>query len=124
MKNYIVSPSFGRVIESNDEMIQIFIPLKENHKLFAPIGWIVKNIKYKHGKVKKQTFSANILKRGSATFIIENKILISFTAFVGLPYRVNRIKFYKKRGDKLRKGQMVGEILFGSMTEIIIPPKY
>jgi hypothetical protein len=128
-KNFIVSPTYGRVMKANDEEITIFIPYKQNHKIFTPISSIVKNIKSYKGKFKRtivgkkrnKIFEVTKIKRGRVVITLIGNIELLLYIEVGFPFRPNRIRIDVNVEDKLRKGSIIGEILLGSLSEIHFP---
>ena len=119
MEKIVLSPSYGHIVKANRYRTTIFIPINENHKLFAPISGTIYRIFFKNGKFEREIFETKLTKRGRMTMFIDD---IIFHAEVGFPYRVKRIQIYPKEGYYISAGQKIGEILLGSLTEIIYPP--
>lgn len=118
---YIVAPSYGRVMRANKGKVSIFIPYKANHNVFSPIGGKIKKITSEKGTFKKQFFKAKFLKKAKVTVEIDSTIPISFSSYVGFPFRPKRIRIDVKKGVNVRKSKKIGEILLGSLTETIFP---
>lgn len=124
-KYFLKSPCYGRIVKCNENEIGIFIPYKENHNIFSIIDGLIKSITFEDGKFVKDVFGVKHTKGGKATITITNNDLsVKYSAFVGLPYRVRRIRFYNKKGDRVNKSKRIARILYGSFCEIYLFKKY
>lgn len=124
-KYFLKSPCYGKVVRSNENEIGIFIPYKENHNIYSIINGEIKSITFEDGKFVKDVFGVKHTKGGKATITITNDDLsVKYSAFVGLPYRVRRIKFYNNKGNYVNKSKRIAKILYGSFCEVYLFKKY
>lgn len=120
-EGYILAPSYGRVQSASKEKIAIFIPYEENHFLFSPIDGKITDIKMEKGTFEKEVFKAKVMKRMKVTLDIDGDIPLSFASYVGFPYRPKRIRIDAQENQDVLKGEEVGEILLGSLSETYFP---
>lgn len=135
----VVSPADGRVVEVAPDInepglpcggytrVAVFLSVFNVHVNRAPVAGTVESVDYTAGKF------LSAFKSEASTENERNRIgllsdedpageLIPFTQIAGLIAR--RIACYKKPGDRVRRGERVGLIRFGSRTEILIPPGF
>ena len=145
--NNILSPADGRVISiidtSNDVVkikkglfgkiktlttdvakqcyvISIFMSPLDVHINRAPIGGIVKSIKYTKGSFFKAYDLEKSLSNEKNEIIIQSRELkIKVIQIAG--FLARRIKCYVKKGQKVNKGDKIGMIALGSQVTLIIP---
>ena len=120
MKN-AVSPADGKITnvfyKDNRTSVVITLNLWNKHYQISPIDGTVKDIKYKKGKF----LNAVLNKR--ATFENErNEITINDIRVVQIAgILARRIKCYVKKNQKIKKGQKIGRIAFGSQVILELP---
>ena len=145
--NNILSPADGRVISiidtSNDVVkikkglfgkiktlttdvakqcyvISIFMSPLDVHINRAPIGGIVKSIKYTKGSFFKAYDLEKSLSNEKNEIIIQSRELkIKVIQIAG--FLARRIKCYVKKGQKVNKCDKIGMIALGSQVTLIIP---
>lgn len=135
----VVSPADGRVVEVAPEIdepglpcggytrVAVFLSVFNVHVNRAPVTGTVESVEYTAGRFlsafKPQASTENERNRIS---LVSGEgprgELVPFTQIAGLIAR--RIVCYKKPGDRVRRGERVGLIRFGSRTEILIPPGF
>lgn len=124
----IVSPADGKVTDIGpvqlegvpSTRISIFLSVVDVHVNRSPIAGVIRDVRYQQGKF------ANAMGGGSADINEQNIVTVSgdgctlvFKQIAGLLAR--RIVFTKKAGDKVKRGERVGLIKFGSRTDVILP---
>ena len=103
--------------------IQILIDVEDPHEVYAPIDGYIKDIQFIEGKFHEKVFEVEVLKTGKAIISLEGDVEMHFTLEVGKPrYVTNRIRIDKKIGDYVRQGELIGEILLGSLAYVYFPP--
>ncbi len=118
----IVSPADGRIVEISDGRIEIFMNFFDCHVNRSPCDGVVKTIKYFRGRFfpafhrMSQRNERNVIWIGSedGTFVVEQ--------IAGIFAR--RIICYLKEGERVKKGQRIGMIVFGSRVTLEIPDGY
>jgi phosphatidylserine decarboxylase len=120
----IVSPADGRVVNvervGNITKLSIFLSIFNVHVNRSPIGGRIEAIDYKAGKFKAAFDSnASIVNERNVVMVSDGQIKIVFVQIAGLIAR--RIVFWKKVGDSVQKGELVGLIRFGSRVDVTFP---
>ena len=120
----IVSPADGRVVSvervGNITKLSIFLSIFNVHVNRSPIGGRIEAIDYKSGKFKAAFDpNASIVNERNVVMVSDGKIKIVFVQIAGLIAR--RIVFWKKAGDVVEKGELVGLIRFGSRVDVTFP---
>lgn len=121
----ILSPADGRIVvvkkEAGGTTVSIFMSVFNCHVNRAPAAGTIKEIRYKRG----QFLPAN---KGEASRQNEQNSLqlqtakgqkVRFVQVAGIIAR--RIVCYVRRGDRVRQGEIVGAILFGSRLDVYLP---
>lgn len=118
----VVSPVYGTISNISDNSITIYISPNDNHNIFAPIDGTISEIDIVQGYWKRRVFHAYEDKIGRTIIYISNICLpedISFWLEVGKPmYITDRIQLNKDIDDYVKKGELIGEIILGSLCEI------
>ena len=125
--NLIVSPADGKVVkiqvtENGDRVLSIFLSIFNVHMNRSPISGVLERLEYKRGKFKAAYDEAashlneqNILTiKGQDTSIVVKQI-------AGLIAR--RVVCWKKPGESLKKGELLGLIRFGSRVDVVVPER-
>lgn len=126
-KNLIVSPADGTVVrivqaEDGEQCISIFLSIFNVHVNRSPISGTLKQLSYKRGKFKAAfNKEASRVNEQNILTIQGRDIQVTFSQIAGLIAR--RVVCWKKPGDSLQRGELVGLIRFGSRTDIILPEK-
>ncbi len=125
----LVSPGDGKVTDvslvtvngEKQARISIFLSVFDVHVNRSPIEGIVRDVRYLRGKF------LNAMNVTSAEQNEQNIVRVEgdgqavvFKQIAGLLAR--RIVFYPKVGDRLRRGQRVGLIKFGSRVDVLFDP--
>ena len=126
-KNLIVSPADGKVVriaksENGDQCISIFLSVFNVHVNRSPISGEVKDFEYVPGKFKAAfDDEASRVNEQNVITVDGGDIQVTFKQIAGLIAR--RVVCWKKTGDRLGRGELVGLIRFGSRTDVILPDK-
>jgi phosphatidylserine decarboxylase len=123
-----VSPADGKVVairkESVDRLrVSVFLNIFDVHVNRTPISGVIADVKYQPGQFlvasKEDASSRNeqnvVTVDGDGTRVV-------FSQIAGLIAR--RIVFRKQAGDRVRIGERVGLIKFGSRVDVIFGPEW
>jgi phosphatidylserine decarboxylase len=121
----IVSPADGRVVrvqrEGDVTRLSIFLSLFNVHVNRSPIGGRIEAVQYHKGSFKAAfKHAASVENERNVVTVSDGRVRITFVQIAGVVAR--RIVFWKKRGDSVEKGELVGLIRFGSRVDVLFPP--
>jgi phosphatidylserine decarboxylase len=122
--NVIVSPADGKVVQirrvGNVTQLSIFLSLFNVHVNRSPIAGRIESIQYKKGSFKAAFNHAASVENERNMIMVDNgRIKIVFTQIAGVVAR--RIVCWKRVGDVVQKGELVGLIRFGSRVDVMFP---
>jgi phosphatidylserine decarboxylase len=120
----IVSPADGKVVRlervGNVTQMSIFLSLFNVHVNRSPIAGRIQAVDYRPGKfLAAYNPSASRENERNIVMVSDGRINIVFTQIAGVVAR--RIVFWKKAGDQVGKGELVGLIRFGSRVDVLFP---
>ncbi len=120
----IVSPATGKVVKiehvGNVHKLSIFLSIFDVHVNRSPIRGRIEAIDYRRGKFKAAfNHAASVENERNIIMISDGRVKLVFTQIAGLIAR--RIVCWKKVGDFVEKGEMVGLIRFGSRVDVLFP---
>jgi phosphatidylserine decarboxylase len=120
----IVSPADGRVVKvervGNVTKMSIFLSIFDVHVNRSPIGGRIEAIDYKKGRFKAAFYNdASVENERNIIMVNNGSVKIVFTQIAGLIAR--RIVCWKKVGDTVEKGELIGLIRFGSRVDVLLP---
>lgn len=120
----IVSPADGRVVKvervGNVTRLSIFLSIFNVHVNRSPMAGRIEAIEYKKGKFKFAfDQSASVENERNVIMVSQGDIKLVFTQIAGLVAR--RIVCWKKVGDMVGKGELIGLIRFGSRVDVLFP---
>ena len=120
----IVSPADGRVVKiervGNVTKMSIFLSIFDVHVNRSPIGGRIEAIDYRKGSFKAAFNPAASVENERNIIMVNNgTIKVVFTQIAGLIAR--RIVCWKKTGDFVEKGELIGLIRFGSRVDVLFP---
>ena len=125
----VVSPADGLVtsverfhsLDGERLRVSIFLNVFDVHVNRAPVGGVLREVRYQKGQFLNamDVTSADKNEQNVVTVASEDGYEVVFKQIAGLLAR--RIVFNHKPGDRLRRGQRVGLIKFGSRTDIELP---
>jgi len=117
-----VSPADGRIISINDRTIGIFMNIHNVHVNRAPLSGTVMEIDYKPGGyIPASNKDSDVNERNHVKIKTDNGN-IELTQIAGVLIR--RIVSYISEGSKIRRGERIGMIRFGSRVDVMIPEVY
>jgi len=122
--NVIVSPADGKVVKidrvGNITKLSIFLSVFDVHVNRSPIGGRIEAIDYRRGRfLAAFNHKASVENERNIIMVGRDNIKIVFTQIAGLIAR--RIVCWKKVGDRVEKGELVGLIRFGSRVDVLFP---
>jgi phosphatidylserine decarboxylase len=120
----IVSPADGRVVKvervGNVTKLSIFLSIFNVHVNRSPMGGRIEAIDYKPGKFKFAfDHTASVDNERNIIMVAQGDLKLVFTQIAGLIAR--RIVCWKKVGDTVGKGELIGLIRFGSRVDVLFP---
>jgi phosphatidylserine decarboxylase len=120
----IVSPADGRVVKiervGNVTKLSIFLSIFNVHVNRSPIAGRIEAIEYKKGKFKLAfDHAASVENERNVIMVAQGDLKIVFTQIAGLIAR--RIVCWKRVGDTVEKGELIGLIRFGSRVDVLFP---
>ncbi|PYS02873.1 MAG: phosphatidylserine decarboxylase family protein [Acidobacteria bacterium] len=120
----IVSPADGRIVKiervGNVTKLSIFLSIFDVHVNRSPIGGRIDAIDYKRGKFKPAfNHAASIENERNTIMVSAGDVKLVFTQIAGILAR--RIVCWKKVGDTVAKGELIGLIRFGSRVDVLFP---
>jgi phosphatidylserine decarboxylase len=120
----IVSPADGKVVRvervGNVTRMSIFLSLFNVHVNRSPIAGRIEAVDYKPGKFMVAfNDKASTDNERNIVMVSDGRINIVFTQIAGIVAR--RIVFWKRKGDNVQKGELVGLIRFGSRVDVLFP---
>lgn len=120
----IVSPADGKVVKidrvGNVTKVSIFLSLFNVHVNRSPIAGNIEALDYRKGKFKAAyNHDASIENERNTIMVSNGRVNVVFIQIAGVVAR--RIVFWKRIGDRVEKGDLVGLIRFGSRVDILFP---
>jgi phosphatidylserine decarboxylase len=120
----IVSPADGKVVKvdriGNVTKLSIFLSIFDVHVNRSPIAGRIEAIDYKKGKFKAAfNHAASVENERNVIMVADGNLKLVFTQIAGLIAR--RIVCWKKVGDTVAKGELIGLIRFGSRVDVLFP---
>jgi phosphatidylserine decarboxylase len=120
----IVSPADGKVVKiervGNVTRLSIFLSIFDVHVNRSPMAGRIDAIDYKRGKFRAAfKHEASEENERNTIMLSQGSLKLVFTQVAGIVAR--RIVCWKKVGDTVRKGELVGLIRFGSRVDILFP---
>lgn len=124
----VVSPGDGKVtdadwIETSSGSrlrVSIFLSVFDVHVNRAPVGGVVRVVEHRPGRYVNAMNPESVLQNEQTLVTIDaGEYQVSYKQIAGLLAR--RIVCPLKVGDKVRRGQRVGMIKFGSRVDLLLP---
>lgn len=117
----IVSPADGRVLAVKDNSLSIFMNIMNVHVNRSPVAGRVVETEHIHGTHRPAYHRRSIYNERQIYIIDSENGKIVMAQVAGIFAR--RIVPYVEKGDRLKKGQRMGIIRFGSRVELELPPR-
>src|SRR6266849_8838977 len=120
----IVSPADGRVVKiehvGNVTKLSIFLSIFDVHVNRSPIAGRIDAIDYRRGKFKAAfNHDASVENERNTIMLSQGSVKLVFIQIAGIVAR--RIVCWKKVGDTVAKGELIGLIRFGSRVDVLFP---
>ena len=120
----IVSPADGKVVKveraGNVFRLSIFLSIFDVHVNRSPMRGRIEAIDYRRGKFKAAfNHAASVENERNIIMIGDGHVKLVVTQIAGLIAR--RIVCWKKVGDFVEKGELIGLIRFGSRVDVLFP---
>ncbi len=120
----VVSPADGKVIQickdGQDQRLSIFLSVFDVHVNRAPIEGRIESQEYRKGQfLLAFDERASVENEQLAVTIADEERRLRFSLIAGLVAR--RIVAWKKKGDRVAKGDRIGLIRFGSRVDLYLP---
>lgn len=130
-KNLLTSPADGKIVKiqtveshpsfpSSVTIVSIFLSLFDVHITRSPLFGIVKEMENKPGQFfpayKDEASSRN---KSNSLFIDGNEVNILIKQIAGVLAR--RIKCFVEKNRRIKQGEKIGLIYFGSRVEVFLP---
>jgi phosphatidylserine decarboxylase len=120
----IVSPADGKIVKiervGNVTKLSIFLSIFDVHVNRSPMAGRIEAIDYRRGKFKPAfDHAASVENERNTIMVSQGSIKLVFTQIAGIVAR--RIVCWKKVGDTVGKGELIGLIRFGSRVDILFP---
>jgi phosphatidylserine decarboxylase len=125
--NLIVSPADGKVVKISpgplgEQTISIFLNIFNVHVNRSPVRGELKQMEYKRGKYKvAYDEEASRVNEQNILTIEGQNIRVVVRQIAGLIAR--RVICWKKPGNFLERGELIGLIRFGSRVDVVLPDK-
>ena len=123
--NLIVSPADGKVVkisqtDGGEHAISIFLNIFDVHVNRSPISGELERIEYKRGKFKVafDEEASRVNEQNILTISGRNSRIV-VKQIAGIIAR--RVVCWKKPGQHLQRGELIGLIRFGSRVDVILP---
>jgi len=122
--NVIVSPADGRVVKvervGNVTKLSIFLSIFNVHVNRSPMSGRIEAMDYKPGRFRAAfNHAASVENERNIIMLSQGNVKLVFTQIAGVIAR--RIVCWKKVGDLVEKGELVGLIRFGSRVDVLFP---
>lgn len=130
-ENIVISPADGKVtnvtivndpdVGENSKLVSIFLNVFNVHANRVPIdGKVISTVRKDGQFVSAFRHDAADVNEQTTTLLDTSLGIVKVKQIAGLIAR--RILCYAKTGEKMEKGDRFGFIMFGSRTDIILPP--
>jgi phosphatidylserine decarboxylase len=120
----IVSPADGRIVKlervGNVTKLSIFLSIFNVHVNRSPISGRIEAMDYRPGRFRAAFHhAASVENERNIIMLSHGGIKLVFTQIAGVIAR--RIVCWKRVGDTVEKGELVGLIRFGSRVDVLFP---
>lgn len=133
-KNFLLSPADGKVLSVNlkqeDQfnlgrchVISIFMSPFDVHVNRSPVDGEVLGLRYERGEFGA-AFKEGVEKKNERNFILIGREGRKFLVVQIAGFFARRIFCYVKEGEKVKRGQRIGMIAFGSRVDTFIPEEF
>lgn len=117
----MLSPADGRIVEADEKHIYIFMGPMDIHVNRSPLDGVVRSVEFRGGD--HSPAFRNPLNNAHSIIEIESETgRFTLKQISGMAAR--RVVCWVSPGDRLRRGQRIGMIRFGSGVIVTAPPGY
>jgi len=117
----MLSPADGRIVEADDHHIYIFMGPMDVHVNRSPLDGVVRSVEFRSGD--HSPAFRHPLKNAHSIIEIESETgRFTMKQISGIAAR--RVVCWVSPGDRLKRGQRMGMIRFGSGVIVTAPPGY
>jgi len=100
--------------------LSIFLSIFDVHVNRSPMAGRIETIDYKRGKFRPAfNHAASVENERNIVMVAQGDVKLVFTQIAGILAR--RIVCWKKVGDTVMKGELIGLIRFGSRVDVLFP---
>ncbi len=124
-----VSPADGTVVSivsdpSGQTRISIFLNIFDVHVNRSPVGGRITSVDYRPGLflVARRAQASTQNEQNSITVECPGGSVVVFNQIAGFIAR--RVVCWKKKGDRVEKGERIGLIKFGSRVDVFLDPEW
>ncbi|MBN1253780.1 MAG: phosphatidylserine decarboxylase [Deltaproteobacteria bacterium] len=123
----ILSPADGTIVgvkkEAGGTTVSIFMSVFNCHVNRAPAAGTIKSIRYRRGMFLPANKGEASRQNEQNAFQLQTPegLKVRFVQVAGIIAR--RIVCYMRKGDQVKRGGIVGAILFGSRVDVYLPPR-
>jgi len=118
----MISPADGRVIQDKAPRVSIFMSPFDVHVNRAPLDGVVSGLEYRWGGHRPAFMDQAKSNEKNIIYLETASGPIQLHQIAGIMAR--KIVCYVNSGDRLKRGDRVGMIRFGSRVEVVIPRGY
>lgn len=121
----VVSPADGKVVkisraDDGTQTLSIFLSIFNVHVNRSPIDGVLEDLRYQRGKFKVAfDEEASRVNEQNILTIAGGGVRLVVKQVAGLIAR--RVLCWKKPGEPVRRGELIGLIRFGSRVDVIVP---
>jgi len=120
----IVSPADGKVVKvervGNVTKLSIFLSIFDVHVNRSPIAGRIEAIDYRKGRFRPAfNQTASVDNERNVIMVSQGNVKVVLTQIAGIVAR--RIVCWKRVGDMVSKGELIGLIRFGSRVDVLFP---
>ncbi|MCX8206387.1 MAG: phosphatidylserine decarboxylase [Methanothrix sp.] len=117
----MVSPADGRIVDADEKHIYIFMGPMDVHVNRSPLDGVVRSVEFRSGE--HSPAFRHPLKNAHSIIDIESETgRFTLKQISGMAAR--RVVCWVSPGDRLKRGQRIGMIRFGSGVIVTAPPGY
>ncbi len=117
----VTSPADGRIMVIEGNRIEIFMGLLDCHVNRSPCDGVVRKVEHIPGKFHP-AFLRGVRNETNRILIESNDGVFRVEQVAG--FFARRIICYVREGEKIKKGQRIGMIVFGSKVVLEVPDGY
>jgi hypothetical protein len=119
----VVLQTHGVVTGIASNKVTVYIDIDDIHDIYAPVSGKIKYVTTESGDFDRylKVFRSWERKRGRLTIGIRD---VKFLVEVGEGYVTDRVRLKKGIGDTVKRGDVIGHIVLGSLSEIYLPIGY